>query len=538
MDPRTRALLEAPIVPTLLRLALPNVAVMVVQAGIGLIETYFVAKLGTDALAGIALVFPLLMVIQMISAGAMGGGILSGVARALGSNRRDDANVLVWHAVAIAVALGVLTTAAALLGGPKLYALMGGRDGSLVAALTYSNLIFLGAIPLWLYNSLAAVIRGTGNMIVPASVTIVGAIVLLPLSPALIFGLGPLPRLGIAGGAAAVVAFYVVGSAIFASYLWSGRGVLRPSLRPPALAWAPTREILRIGAVSSLVSITTNVSIATATGLAGTFGPAAVAEPAADLGGVNLRVKLHSQVRAVAIGLHAHLVARQHPRTRRRQAPVAVELQPRTRLDHLRNGGRHRHPADLAPRRRLDLPAERNSQRLRTEADAEHGDARRIRRAQPVQLGGHPVGDPLVVDRPGRAEHDHVVHAVEGRQRPLAREQVRPHLRPACRERVRDKAGIVDAVMSNRDYVHDPILMGTGCIVHAAARPGSAAGEKIRCAVLPPLARMRHGLGTDRQPGRIRPRCRGAPASRSGAADRASVGAGQPPRGWPGAVRG
>jgi putative MATE family efflux protein len=277
MDPRTRALLEAPIVPTMLRLALPNVAVMVVQAGIGLIETYFVARLGTDALAGIALVFPLLMVIQMISAGAMGGGILSGVARALGSNRRDDANVLVWHAVVIAVALGILTTAAALFGGPKLYALMGGRDGSLAAALTYSNLVFLGAIPLWLYNSLAAVIRGTGNMIVPASVTILGAIVLLPLSPALIFGLGPLPQLGIAGGAAAVVAFYVVGSAIFAIYLWSGRGVLEPALRPPALAWAPTREILRIGAVSSLVSITTNVSIAVATGLVGTFGPAAVA---------------------------------------------------------------------------------------------------------------------------------------------------------------------------------------------------------------------------------------------------------------------
>src|SRR5215467_9803053 len=113
MDPRTRALLEGSIVPTLVRLALPNVAVMVMQAAIGLIETYFVAKLGTDALAGMALVFPLLMVTQMISAGAMGGGILSGVARALGSNRRDDANVLVWHAVAIAVALGILTTAAA-----------------------------------------------------------------------------------------------------------------------------------------------------------------------------------------------------------------------------------------------------------------------------------------------------------------------------------------------------------------------------------------------------------------------------------------
>src|SRR3984893_16357283 len=109
MDTPTRALVEAPIVPTLLRLALPNVAVMGFQSAIGLIETYFVAKLGTDALAGMALVFPLLMVIQMVSAGAMGGGVLSSVARALGSNRRDDANTLAWHAAAIAVLLGLRT---------------------------------------------------------------------------------------------------------------------------------------------------------------------------------------------------------------------------------------------------------------------------------------------------------------------------------------------------------------------------------------------------------------------------------------------
>jgi putative MATE family efflux protein len=277
MDPRTRVLLEAPIGATLLRLALPNVIVMAVQASIGLIETYFIAKLGTDALAGMALVFPILMLIQMVSAGAMGGGILSAIARTLGSDRRHEAGALVWHAVAIAVGLGVITSLAALLGGPKLYVLMGGRDGSLAAALAYSNLVFAGAIPLWLYNSLAAVIRGTGNMAVPAGVTAVGAAVLIPLSPALIFGWGPFPHLGITGGAAAVVLFYVVGSAIFATFLWTGRGVLRPPLRPSRLRWAPTREILRVGAASSLVSVATNVSIATATGLAGAFGPAAVA---------------------------------------------------------------------------------------------------------------------------------------------------------------------------------------------------------------------------------------------------------------------
>ena len=113
MDPRTRMLLEAPVGSTIVKLALPNVVVMVVQASIGLIETYFVAKLGLDALAGMALVFPLFMLLQMVSAGAMGGGILSAVARALGANERGRANELVWSAIAITVVLGALTTVAA-----------------------------------------------------------------------------------------------------------------------------------------------------------------------------------------------------------------------------------------------------------------------------------------------------------------------------------------------------------------------------------------------------------------------------------------
>ncbi|MBB3825454.1 Na+-driven multidrug efflux pump [Xanthomonas arboricola] len=84
LDARTRLLLEAPIAPTLARLAVPNVLVMVAQASAGLIETYFVGKLGTDALAGMALVFPIVMLMQMMSSGAIGGGIASSIARALG----------------------------------------------------------------------------------------------------------------------------------------------------------------------------------------------------------------------------------------------------------------------------------------------------------------------------------------------------------------------------------------------------------------------------------------------------------------------
>ena len=277
MDRRTQRLLEGPIAATLLRLAAPNIVVMGMQAAVGLIETYFVAKLGVDALAGIALVFPVLMLFQMVSAGAMGGGILSAVARALGAGKREFAGDLVWHAVAIAVALGIITTAAVLAAAPRLYALMGGRGESLRAALVYSNLIFAAAVPLWLFNSLAAVIRGMGNMVVPATVVAVGALLLIPLSPLLIFGIGPFPQLGIVGGATAVVIYYVVGACVFAAYIWSGRGVLNPPWRPSRLNWNALREILRVGAVSSLVSVSTNVSIGVATGLAGLIGPAAVA---------------------------------------------------------------------------------------------------------------------------------------------------------------------------------------------------------------------------------------------------------------------
>src|SRR5206468_500760 len=228
-DTRTRVLLEGPIASTLLRLATPNVLVMFVQASVGLIETYFVAKLGTDALAGVALVFPVLMLMQMMSAGAVGGGISSAIARALGAGRRADADALVVHALAIAVAFGLLFMLAVLGGGRWLYSAMGGSGASLTAALTYSTVVFSGAILIWVFNSLASVIRGTGNMAVPAVVTSVGAAALIPLSPCLIFGWGLFPRLGVAAGAVALIAFYVAATFALAAYLRTGRSVVRLS---------------------------------------------------------------------------------------------------------------------------------------------------------------------------------------------------------------------------------------------------------------------------------------------------------------------
>jgi len=277
IDPRTRRLIEAPIVPTLLRLAVPNTLVLAAQASAGLIETYFIGRLGTDALAGVALVFPTIMLMQMLSGGAVGGGISSSIARALGAGRREDANALVYHAILVGLLFSLCFTVAGLAGGRWLYASMGGTGASLEAALVYSRWIFGAAALVWLFNSLASAVRGTGNMNLPAVVTCAGTAMLVPLSPLLIFGWGPLPGLGIAGGAIALLVYYAAGSVALLAFLCSGRGVVRLSWRGWTLRWLLFRDILRVGLVAAISTAAINVAISIATGLTGHFGSAAIA---------------------------------------------------------------------------------------------------------------------------------------------------------------------------------------------------------------------------------------------------------------------
>jgi len=302
LDPRTKALIEAPIAPTLLRLAAPNIVTTVVQASTGLIETYFIGKLGTDALAGVTLVFPGVMLMQMMAGGAMGGGVSSAIARALGAGRREDADATILHALLIAAGFAAFFTAVMLAFGAPIYSALGARGPSLAMALAYSNVVFAGVILIWLFNTLANIIRGTGNTFVPALVTIAGAALLVPLSAALIFGFGPLPALRATGGAVALLTYYGFGTLAFAVYLWSGRAVVRPKLLETRLRWPLFRNILRVGLLASLTSIMTNVTIALTNGLVGAFGPAAIA-------GYGVGTRLEYLLIPLAFGFGGPLVA-------------------------------------------------------------------------------------------------------------------------------------------------------------------------------------------------------------------------------------
>jgi len=301
MSARTRLLLQGPIVPTLLRMAWPNILVMLAQASTGLIETWYVSRLGTDALAGMALVFPGFMMMQMLAGGAIGGGISSAIARALGGGRRADADALVLHAILINLAFGLLFCALFLLFGPALYRAMGGEGGSLDAALTYSNVVFAGVVLVWLMNALASVIRGTGNMLVPSLAICLGVVLLIPLSPLLIFGYGPLPGFGIAGAGYAVLLTTVLTGAALAGYILSGRSLVR--LTPGTLRKALFVDILRVGAVGAISTLQTSLTVLLTTALVGAAGgPDAVA-------GYGTGARLEYLLIPLVFGLGAPMVA-------------------------------------------------------------------------------------------------------------------------------------------------------------------------------------------------------------------------------------
>ncbi len=274
---QTRRLLDGPVTPTLLRLAAPNVLVMMLQAAVSTLDAVYVGWLGSPALAGVSLVFPLVMLMQTMSAGGMGGGVASAIARALGAGRRADAHALVAHAILIALAMAAAFTAALVLGGPMLYRAMGGSGAELDAAIAYSHVLFAGAAAYWLFNTLGSVVRGTGNMALPAGVMIANALIYIALSPALILGWGPFPRLGIAGAAAASIASFGLGALALLAFLLSGRSLVRLTWRGVRLRRALFWDILRVGAPGALNTVLTNLTFVLLTGLVGPFGAAALA---------------------------------------------------------------------------------------------------------------------------------------------------------------------------------------------------------------------------------------------------------------------
>ena len=249
---------------------------MTAAALVSIAETWYVGQLGIMPLAGMALVFPLVMLQQMLSAGSMGGGITSAVSRAIGANNLDKANALVLHAALIGLSIGLLFTVVFALFGEFIFSALGGKGEALAQCLSYAHVAFAGSVSVWLTNALASVIRGSGNMRTPAKALLITCLVQVVLSALLGLGFGPVPRLGMMGIAAGLwIAF--TGTAIY--FLWflrSDNSTLRLSLNSP-LSKELFVDILKVGGMSSISSVLTVATILVVTRLIASFGPEALA---------------------------------------------------------------------------------------------------------------------------------------------------------------------------------------------------------------------------------------------------------------------
>ncbi len=296
-----RSLTAGPILPPLLRLAAPNLLVTTVYALVSGVDAYYIGKLGAEALAGISLVFPMVMLMQTMSVGAMGGGIASAIARAAGAGDRERADALAMHALLIGAGVGLLFTLGMLLGAGALFRLMGGYGESVQTALAYSDIFFGWAVLLWIFQSLAAILRGLGNMTLPAAVLVGGELFYVALAPALIFGIGPIPALGVRGAALLVVLLYVVRILVLLRHFLSAQSRIRLRLRGLRIRAALFWEILRVGIPSSVSTLLTNLNILIVTTFAGLFG-------AYSLAGYGVGARLEYMLAPIVFGLGSALV--------------------------------------------------------------------------------------------------------------------------------------------------------------------------------------------------------------------------------------
>src|SRR5450432_1013428 len=265
-------LLTSPILPTLLKLALPNTVAMFGSTLVAVAETSYIGRLGIEPLAAIALVFPFAMLTQMMSAGAMGGGVSSAISRALGAGDRDRAATLALHAAMIGACAGLFFNVMMLAFGRTFYWLLGGRGGVIEQAVQYSHVLFCGAISIWLVNTLGSVVRGTGDMRVPSATLIGTAIVQVAVGGGLGLGLFGLPKLGMPGVAAGQLTAFSLGAIFLAWYLVSGRSRLTLNFKAFTFQRDMFFDILKVGAVSCLSPLQTVLTILIFTMILAGFG--------------------------------------------------------------------------------------------------------------------------------------------------------------------------------------------------------------------------------------------------------------------------
>jgi len=259
--------------PAVVRLAAPTTLVMLVASASNVLQTYFVSRLGPDAIAAVALVFPVSILAMTAVGGGIGTGVASAIARAVGGRRTADAAVVAEHSLLLCVALGVGFALFVYFGVESLFRLMGGRGTVLEMATLFAHVLFGGSVITFLGGTFDSVLRGEGNVKVPAFWSIMSLGLQIVLTPIFMFPLG----MGLLGAPIAVLVSQSISVTGRSFFIYRGKALVRPRLWPRHYHMTPLREILRVGVPAALSTVVANVSIMVLTGVLARFGDANLA---------------------------------------------------------------------------------------------------------------------------------------------------------------------------------------------------------------------------------------------------------------------
>jgi putative MATE family efflux protein len=241
---------------------------MLIAAVSNVLHTYFVSRLGDDAIAAVSLVLPIVLIMITVVSGGLGTGVASGIARALGAGRLAEARGVAEHALLITVLLAVAATAATELGVGALFRAMGGHGVVLEQATRFARVLFGGILITFAVGTFDSILRGTGNVRVPAICASLSLALQVALTPLLMFGAG----LGLIGAPLATLSGQCIGLVPRLVYVFGGRAHFRPRPLPRQINGAHVTEILRVGVPAALSAGLNYIALVVLTGTVARFG--------------------------------------------------------------------------------------------------------------------------------------------------------------------------------------------------------------------------------------------------------------------------
>ncbi|MBM2575628.1 polysaccharide biosynthesis C-terminal domain-containing protein [Jannaschia sp. Os4] len=259
----------------LLKVAGPMVVGILAVLSVGLVDAFFLGRLGGDPLAAVGFIFPVTMAIGSLSIG-LSAGANAVISQAIGQDRDDDCITRMGlHAVGLGVVFAVLAAMAFFFLDAWLLGLIGAEGGPLEEALTYTPWWCLSFPFLVTLMQCGAIFRAHGEGTTAAGVMVASAVVNIASTPVLIFGLGPLPEMGTAGAAAATFLAQSLAAMLSLTIAWR-KGFLAPCDDVWAELGANARSIGGVGGPAALSNAINPAGMAVVTGAVASVGAAYV----------------------------------------------------------------------------------------------------------------------------------------------------------------------------------------------------------------------------------------------------------------------